>query len=283
MLPPMPLVDLPDRPGSENRTLFCRDAGAGSPVLLVHGWPHDRRVWDGLADALSDAHRVIVPDLPGFGYSPPWHAGAPTDAEPLTMDHLADDLAGLLDAIGVEGPVTLGGVSMGGYVALAFAEAYPEDVAALLLFDTKAAADSDAARGKRGEIVERVLSQGVGFLAEDCPDQQLSRRTLDEREKVVEALQNMCEAATPAGVVGAQRGMAERPDRTGLCGRVKVPTLVVGGADDTFTPPADLRALAGLFPRGTYAEVPGCGHLPPLENPEATAEAVLAFLDAPPG
>lgn len=77
--------------------------------------------------------------------------------------------------------------------------------------------------------------------------------------------------------------MGERPDRSGLCGRIEVPTLVIGGADDAFTPPADLRVLAGLFPRGTYAEVPGCGHLPPLEDPAATAEAVLAFLDAPPG
>ena len=275
----MPLIDLPDRP----TPLFARDAGAGSPILLVHGWPHDRRVWDGLADALSDAHRVIVPDLPGFGYSPPRHAGEPTDTPPLTMDEMAADLAALLDAVGADGPVTLGGVSMGGYVALAFAEAHPDRVGALLLFGTKAAADSDAARGKRAEIVDRVLAEGTGFLVQDCPGQQLSPHTLAEREGVVGALRSMTEAATPAGVVGAQRGMAARPDRAGLCGRIEVPTLVVGGADDAFTPPADLRELAGLFPRGRYAEVPDCGHLPPLEDPAATAEAVLAFLDDPPG
>ena len=279
----MPLIDLPDRPGSERRTLFARDAGAGSPVLLVHGWPHDRRVWDGLADALSDAHRVIVPDLPGFGYSPPRHAGDLSETPPLTTDELAADLAGLLDALELDGPVMLGGVSMGGYVALAFCEAFPDRVEHLLLFDTKASADSDAAKGKRAEIVDRVIAEGTGFLAKDCPGQQLSPHTLAEREPVVEALKAMGEAASPAGVVGAQRGMAARPDRGGLCGRVNVPTLVVGGADDAFTPPADLRALAAAFPRGVYAEVPGCGHLPPLEDPAATAEAVLRSLeDRPP-
>ena len=275
----MPLIALPDRP----TPLFARDAGAGSPVLLIHGWPHDRRVWDGLADALSDAHRVIVPDLPGFGYSPPRHTGEPAATPPLTMDELAADLAALLDAVGADGPVTLGGVSMGGYVALAFAEAFPDRVETLLLFDTKATADSDAGRGKRAEIADRVIEHGTGFLAEDCPGQQLSPHTLSEREGVVEALRSMAEAATPAGVVGAQRGMWERPDRTALCGRLEVPTLVVGGADDAFTPPADLRELAGLFSRGRYAEVPNCGHLPPLEDPAATAEAVLAFLEDPPG
>ena len=275
----MPLIDLPDRPAP----LFARDAGAGPPALLVHGWPHDRRVWDGVGDALSDARRVIVPDLPGFGYSPPRHAGDLSATPPLTMTALAADLAALLDRLDVTEPVVLAGLSMGGYVALAFAEAFPDRLAALILCDTKATADSDAAKAKRAEIAGRVVADGTGFLAEECPGQQLSPHTLAERPEVVEALRTMTQTATPAGVVAAQRGMGERPDRTGLCGRLDLPTLVVGGADDAFTPPADLRALADAFPRGTYAEVPDCGHLPPLEDPAATAEAVLAFLDSPPG
>ena len=280
----MPLIALPDRPDSPEARgpLFARDAGGGPPVLLVHGWPHDRRVWDGLADALSDARRVIVPDLPGFGYSPPRHTGEPAETPPLTMDGLAADLAALLDALGVSGPVVLAGLSMGGYVALAFADAFPDRVASLVLCDTKATADSGAARAKRGEIVDRVIAEGTGFLAEDCPGQQLSPHTLADRPEAVEALRTMTRTATPAGVIGAQRGMAARPDRVGLCGRVKAPTLVVGGVDDAFTPPADLRALAAAFSRGAYAEVPACGHLPPLEDPAATAEAVLSFLADPP-
>ena len=276
----MPLIALPNRP----TPLFARDAGGGSPALLIHGWPHDRRVWDGLADALSDAHRVIVPDLPGFGYSPPRHTGALSETPPLTMDELAADLAALLDAIGVDGPVTLGGVSMGGYVALAFAEAHPDRVETLLLFDTKATADSDAGRAKRAEIVDRVLAEGNGFLAEDCPGQQLSQHTLAEREGVVDALRAMTDAATPAGVVGAQRGMAERPDRDSACaGGSHAPTLVVGGADDSVHPagrPAGPRRSVPA--RDGTPRSPTCGHLPPLEDAEATAEAVLAFLDAVP-
>ena len=273
----MPLIDLPTRPSP----LFVRDAGHGPPVLLVHGWPHDRRVWDGLADALSDGRRVLVPDLPGFGYSPARFGGDPADAPPLTMDELAADLAALLDAVGVDEPVVLGGVSMGGYVCFAFAEAFPDRLAALLLFDTKATADSDAARGKRAEIADRVVAEGTGFLAEDCPGQQLSPRSLAERPEVVEKLREMTRAATAAGAIGAQRGMAGRPDRTGLCGRIEVPTLVVGGAEDRFTAPADLRALAESFPHGRYAEFADCGHLPPLEEPAAAADAVLAFLSDP--
>lgn len=213
----MPLIALPDRP----TPLFARDAGGGSPVLLIHGWPHDRRVWDGLADALSDAHRVIVPDLPGFGYSPPRHAVELAEVPPLTMDELAADLAALLDALDVDGPVTLGGVSMGGYVALAFAEAFPDRVGTLLLFDTKATADSDAGRGKRAEIVDRVIAGGTGFLAEDCPGQQLSPHTLGERENVVEALRSMTGAATPAGVVGCSGGWGNAPTGAGCAGGSK--------------------------------------------------------------
>ncbi|MFH5805423.1 alpha/beta fold hydrolase [Alienimonas sp. DA493] len=274
----MPLIDLPNRPSP----LFVRDAGHGPPVLLIHGWPHDRRVWDGLADALSDDRRVIVPDLPGFGYSPPRFEGELAETPPLTMEELADDLAALLDALGVTEPVTVGGVSMGGYAALAFAERFPERVAGLLLFDTKAKADSDAAKEKRAEIVDRVIAEGTDFLIEDCPGQQLSPHSLNERPEAVERLRDLVETATATGIVGAQRGMAERADRTALCGRIEAPTLVVGGADDTFTPPADLRSLADSFPRGRYAEIPACGHLPPLEDPEAAADAVLRFLDAPP-
>ena len=158
----MPLVDLPSRPSP----LFCRDAGEGNPVLLIHGWPHDRRVWDGLGDRLGDRCRLIVPDLPGFGYSPPRGDGA----DPLRMGSLADDLAALLDARGVTAPVTLGGVSMGGYVSLAFLAKYPDRVARLMLFDSKATADSDAAKAKRDEIVTRLTDRGTGWLAEDCPD-----------------------------------------------------------------------------------------------------------------
>ncbi|QDT17589.1 alpha/beta fold hydrolase [Alienimonas californiensis] len=273
----MPLIELPNRP----TPLFVRDAGHGPPVLLIHGWPHDRRVWDGLADALSDGHRVIVPDLPGFGYSPPRFEGELAETPPLTMEELADDLAALLDALGVTEPVTVGGVSMGGYAALAFAERFPDRLAALLLFDTKATADSDAARQKRSGIVDRVVAEGTDFLIEDCPGQQLSAHSLNERPEVVERLRAMVETATPAGIVGAQRGMAARAERTDLCGRIEAPTLVLGGAEDTFTSPGELRALADSFPRGQYAEFPACGHLPPLEDPEAAAEAVLRFLDDP--
>ena len=274
----MPLIAPPGRP----TPLFARDAGEGPPVLLIHGWPHDRRVWDGLADALSASHRVIVPDLPGFGYSPARGDAEDLAATPaLTMEDLAADLAALLDALGATGPVAVGGLSMGGYVALTFAEKSPDRLSALMLFDTKATADSDAARAKRAEIVDRVLAEGTGFLAEDCPGQQLSPHSLAERPEVVEALRTMAQTASAAGVVGAQRGMAQRPDRADLCGRAEVPTLVVGGAEDAFTPPADLRVLADSFPRGRYEEVAACGHLPPLEDPAATAEAVLAFLDGP--
>ena len=245
--------------------------GTGPPLVLLHSFPLHRGVWREQARMLSATHQLIMPDLRGFGES----GSAP---EILTMDAAAADVAALLDRLGITGSVALAGLSMGGYVALAFAEAFPDRVSHLILCDTRAAADSPDKGAERLRTAAEVLHNGTVALVRGVPSQQLSPTTLAERPAVVAAVTHMAAAASSAAIAAALRGMAVRPDRTALLSRLTVPTLVLCGADDTLTPPEEMRAMAAAIPRAWFLTVPEAGHLAPLENPPPVTDAVQQFL-----
>lgn len=246
--------------------------GDGTPVVLLHGYLLDRSFWEPQVRALRSRYRVLVPSLRGHGGTPVGNVTA------STMELLADDVRALLDRIAIREPVVLGGLSMGGYVALAFYRKYPQRVRALLLFDTRASADTEEARRGRLEIAAAVEREGSTGPAIDALYPKLMAPASYQRPELVSHLQAIFARLTPDGVAAAQRGMAARPDSTALLPTVSCPTLIIVGEHDTLTPPSEARAMQAAIPGAELIEVPGAGHLAPFEAPEPVNRAILDFL-----
>jgi pimeloyl-ACP methyl ester carboxylesterase len=252
--------------------LAFTEQGSGPVVVLLHGFPLNRTMWAGQIRTLGASHRVIAPDLRGHGDSP-----AP-DAV-YTMEAMADDVVELLDGQGVAEPVVVGGLSMGGYVALAMALKHPDRLRALMLIDTRAAADSPEAAKGREESAQAVLKEGhPRAVVESMIPKLFGKSTLARHPDRIESMRAEMEKTSASGVAGALRGMAIRPDRRGDLAKITVPTLVVVGEEDAIAPPDEARAIAEALPDGRLDVVPGVGHLAPYEDPEAFDEVVLRFL-----
>lgn len=251
--------------------LAYRDEGSGKPLLLIHAFPLDHSMWDSQVEAFSSRRRVLVPDLRGFGRSQ-------LGAEVVTMEQFADDLAGLLAALRIEEPVTVGGLSMGGYIAFAFWRKYPERIASLLLCDTKAKADTPINAELRRKTARSFLDDGMDAAAEDMSRKLLSPKSLAERPRIVEAVRATIRGTHPLGAAAANRGMAQRPDMVSELGRIAVPVLLVVGEEDGISPPDEMAQIAADIPGARLEIIPEAGHLAPLENPAAFNEAVAVFL-----
>jgi 3-oxoadipate enol-lactonase len=253
--------------GMELATL---DQGQGPVLVLVHGFPLDHRMWQAQIPTLSADYRVIVPDLRGFGQSS-------LAGEMVSMSEYADDVALLLDQLGIVEPVALMGLSMGGYIALEFWRRHRQRVRALVLCDTRAAADSaDVAAGRRA-TADRVLREGPSFLAESMLPRLFAVAAASDVAYVGDT-RDVILASDPHAIAAASRGMAERSDFTALLGQIDVPTLVLVGAHDGISPPEEMRGLAAALPQASFVEISAAGHMAPLENPAETNAALLAFL-----
>lgn len=251
--------------------LAYEEHGKGPPILLVHGFPFNRSMWQEIAKGLAENHRVIVPDLRGFGDS---------DVIPgvATMEAMADDLKGLLTALGVSDRIVLGGLSMGGYVALAFARKYPQDLAGLILCDTRARADTDQAKKNRQRLAERVIREGTQFIADDMLPRLCCEQTFRIRPDLIEQIRTMILRASPEGVAAASLGMAERPDSMSLLGALPCPALILVGQFDVISPPEEMEEMARAIPHANFVVIPDAGHLAPLEQPTMVLNAVRDWL-----
>jgi pimeloyl-ACP methyl ester carboxylesterase len=185
---------------------------------------------------------------------------------------MADDVAALLDALKLPA-ATVGGMSMGGYVALAFARRHRNRLQSLVLADTKAAADTPDARQGRQAAIALVETQGVAALLEKQIPRLLSASASEGLRAEVRRLGTQ----PPNAVIAAIRALRDRPDRTAELPEIAVPTLVVVGTQDALSPPEDGRAMAASIPRAHVVEIPGAGHLSNLENPDAFAAALAGF------
>ena len=249
-----------------------RESGTGTPLVLLHAFPLAASMWsaqlDGLPGTTGTDARVLAPDQRGFG-------GTELGDDEPSLDHVADDVALLLDATGIDRAV-VGGLSMGGYVALAFARRHPARLAGLLLADTKATADTDAARANRERIAAAVLARdSVRLLAEERMEDTLLGPDSGHLAARVRAL---IAEAPPKAVAWAQRAMAARGDTLDVLPGLAVPAAVVVGAADTVTPPAEAELMAGALPDAELTVIPGAGHLSAVEAPEAFDAAVRALL-----
>lgn len=230
------------------------DCGAGKAVLLLHALPYDSRQWSEQIAAVSQTHRVLGPDFPGFGRSP-------EPPGPLTFDALATDLLAQLRASGVD-RAAVAGNSMGGYLAFAMFRAAPQFFRGFALVNSRAVADSDAMKEKRAALIARARAEGLGFLFEGAPSNAIP----------------MLKDATVAGYVAAQQAIASRADASDLLAQIRVPASVIWGTDDAGTPLSEARALAAAMPDCVFEPVENAGHVPTLEQPEKITKALQRWI-----
>jgi pimeloyl-ACP methyl ester carboxylesterase len=247
------------------------DVGEGLPVVLLHAFPLTRQMWRPQVEALKNACRLIVPDLPGFGDSP-LPEGTPS------VEAMADAVAALLDDCGVREPVVLGGLSMGGYVAFAFVRKYQDRLRKLILADTRAEPDDDTAKANRDKLIETASKNPANVVAEQMLPKLLGARTLRESPAVVDEVKRIAAAQKPEGVVAALKVMRDRPDSRPTLGSIRVPVLFIVGRDDALTPVEATRSMSTQVRDSTVVTIDDSGHLSNLEHPGAFNDAVLAFL-----
>jgi pimeloyl-ACP methyl ester carboxylesterase len=260
---------------SSDGTTTFDDAGAGPPVVLLHAFPLSRAMWRPQVEALRDAYRVIAPDLRGFGGSAGF-VGTPS------VEQMADDVAALLTDLQVRAPVVLGGLSMGGYVALAFARRHPDRLRALILADTRAEADDAEGRANREKTIAFARDNPARAVIDQMLPRLVSPETAARRPEVLEEVRTIASAQAGAGIVAALQALRDRPDASPSLGAITVPTLVLVGADDALTPPARAEALAAAIRGARLVTIPGAGHLSNLEQPEHFNAALRSFLQALP-
>jgi pimeloyl-ACP methyl ester carboxylesterase len=238
--------------------------------VLLHGFPFDRSMWRGQASSLGGEFRVVAPDLRGFGETP---AG---EGE-MTMESLAEDVAALLDDLNLP-RVVMGGLSMGGYVAFEFFRKFPERVRALVLADTRPQSDNEDARRGREETAQRALKEGMEPIVESMLPKLLASGTRERGGEVVEAVRALMLGTRPESAAAALRAMATRRDQTDLLPTINVPTLLVVGAEDSITPPADAEAMNAKIEGSRLVVIEGAGHLSNVERPEEFDRALVEFL-----
>ncbi len=280
--------------------MVVREQGQGRPILLIHGFPFDHSMWNRLFDAMYSASvsgsvpsgtthsrgggsprqsnerglHLIAPDLRGLGAS-----GLPEGAELTTMEQFADDLHALLAAMDIREEIILCGLSMGGYVAMQYMKKFPENVAKIVLSNTKTTADPPQIAENRRQQAEnlRNLPRFLRSVADTMIPNVFAAKTLADRPDVVQEMQNIIEANNPFGAAAATRGMAARPDTTELLAALDIPVLVLCGSEDKFSPPEEMERMSLQAKKGQYLVFSEAGHVPPMEQPTQFADALCDF------
>ncbi|MBN1681667.1 MAG: alpha/beta fold hydrolase [Anaerolineae bacterium] len=250
--------------------LVAEERGQGTPLVLLHGFPFDHRIWQAQVEALSDICRVITPDLRGHGSSP-FPDGV------YDMDTMAQDVLALLDRLDVRRAIWAGH-SMGGYVLMAALRLAPERIMGAAFVATHPLPDSDAKRAQRLDDATEAIRLGSTRIVCGMLDKLFApsvSATPALAQKTVDIMVN----TSPVGVAGALRGMAGRPDSTGTLRSMTVPAVVVVGAEDQIVSLDVARNMADTIPGATLVIVPGAGHMLMLEQPDATTDALRPFIE----
>lgn len=257
------------------------------PLVLLHGFPLHHGMWVQQIESFAADRLVIACDLAGFGQSAAIQPAAsasddskgPNLPPPYTMRRYADDVQAVLQGVLGRRPVALCGLSMGGYIALEFACAHREHLAALVLTNTKTAADSAETAEGRLKIARHVVERGPNILLETMLPRLVGSQTKSNNAPLVESLRQMIVCADSQAIAAAQQGMAQRTDYRGKQRLPAMPTLVMAAEEDVITPVEEMRAMASDLDAECVV-IQGAGHLAPWEQPDAWNAALRQFLEA---
>lgn len=253
------------------RVVGYDERGEGTPIVLIHGYPLNRMIWEAQWEGLDKQARVIAPDLRGFGESE-------MIAGTTEVATYADDVREFLDALGIQEPAIIAGLSMGGYVAMAYLRRYPNHVRGLILANTKATGDTLEGKAGRDKNITLAESKGAEAIAEVMLPKVLSPKTYTSNAELVEQVKRIMASSSVPGIVGALAAMRDRPDSTPTLLEFSQPTLIIAGADDQLMNAADQENMRQAARNSTLVTIPDAGHLSPMEQPAAFNHAVTEWL-----
>ncbi len=248
------------------------DVGGGTPIILVHGYPFNRTLWTDQLTALKETHRVITPDLRGFGDSD-------SSDGPATMDRMAQDISKLMDVLQIPKAV-IGGLSMGGYVVLAFLKQFPSRVQALVLADTRPQGDTEEGKKIRAQQVEQILAEGMAGVTGAMLPKLLTPETVSRRPDIVKRVRDMMLKTKPAGAAAALQGMASREDHTEALSQINVPTLILVGREDPITPVSDSETMHNQISGSKLVVIEDASHVSNIEKAEIFNQELTTFLSS---
>ncbi|MFA7033531.1 MAG: alpha/beta hydrolase [Bacteroidales bacterium] len=238
-------------------------------LILLHGYLETMYIWNEFIDLISDDYRVIAIDLPGHGLS--------GSTQVNTMDFDAQTVKEVLDKCGVQ-HASIGGHSLGGYVALACCDLYPEVFDKLILFNSHPFPDPVEKVNDRGREIGIIENGKLGVLASASIPKMYSNvnlRRLDD--KIMETVE-ICDAHDPQGIVASIKGMMQRPDRQEFLLNTKIPVLLIYGQTDNFMQAEMIDKLKDKFKNVKFLEAPLTGHNSFLEAPDIVLKGVKEFL-----
>ena len=256
-------------------TMAYDDCGEGPVILLIHGFPLNRQMWQPqLAPLAKAGFRVIAPDLRGFGAS-----DAPLEG--YSMDGFADDLIALLDALKIERTV-VGGMSMGGYILMNLLERYPERVRAACFIATKSSADDEAGRARRSAMAADAQRMGASPIIKNFAELLFAPQSRQASPELIARVTSwMCDT-DPRALAGGLLAMRDRKDYTPLLPGFPQPALVLAGAEDRTASPTAVKLLTEGLPCCESRLIAQAGHMVNMEKPEEFNAALLGFLNGLP-
>jgi 3-oxoadipate enol-lactonase len=255
----------------DDAEIDVQSEGSGDPIVLIHGFPLTREVWDPQAAQLAAHARAIRPDLRGMGRS-----SVPDG--PYLMETLAGDIAAVLDALGID-RVAIAGHSLGGYVAMAFCRMYTERVTKLALVCSRLAADDAQAARARNDLADRAEREDrIEAIVDSYVPRLFAPFLLENHSPLVDRAREIARQNSPKGAAAMLRGMAQRAESYDIAEEIEQPVLIVAGAADQIVGLPEAEQVRGAFPRAQLRVLGRSGHLPMLEEPGALAELLVDFM-----
>jgi pimeloyl-ACP methyl ester carboxylesterase len=253
-------------------SLFYQLTGAGPTLVFLHPFPMDHRLWQLQIEHFSPHYQVLTPDLRGFGNSDGFGAQTPS------IEQMADDLNALLDTVKITGPILLCGLSIGGYVALRFAQKYFSRLRGLVICDSRAQADTYETKAGRNRMIAFAKEHTPGEIVQKVLSGLLGKTSLRTRPDLVERVQEIGSSQSQQAILDALAALRDRPDATGWLSQITIPTLLIFGEEDVLAPSHIIQTLHAGLPQSTLVELPKAGHFSALEQPHLFNEALENFL-----